>query len=256
MRNHPAAVELGRFLQAHIQASGLNAREVARGLGYEAGYLSRSFTGRVPLRVRVVFRVLERTRAEPSEFFDTHYPLGGPTGRLLRGTAPSVLDLPGLPTLEQTLKAERRRRAASSRSPEEHTALVAELLKEVIRRTGKTQREISRALGMGLDTLGVALRGQTDLSFFHLFGVLDQVGMSPARFFAELFLTADSGSLEAIRFSQLLTSLERALGEATETLWQHRQRSESSAPATPPPSAEPGGAGRSSSKTPRRPRRS
>jgi transcriptional regulator with XRE-family HTH domain len=64
---------------------------------------------------------------------------------------------------------------------------VARALRQRIRGTGRTQREVEQSLGMGKDYLRQLLSGNMDLKLKHLFGILAVLGEEPTEFVATVF---------------------------------------------------------------------
>lgn len=232
MKTLPSVLELGCLVQAWVRSQGRSSAALSREMGYASAYLTRAFGGQLPLRVRTVFEVLARLGTDPHPFFDAHYPLGGEPGRLLGGLATGPSAETRFPAVDEELRLARQLAKRRKRKPHAVARRAGQLLAELIRREGRTQRQISLALGLSETALGQALRGGSELTFFHVFGVLEQLEISPALYFAELFLVADGGErrgLDAVRLSRLLASLERALLALSRNLCERRP----SPPASP-----------------------
>jgi transcriptional regulator with XRE-family HTH domain len=179
------STELGillRGLKAQLQQQGRTLGEASQALDRHPAYLSRVLSGHRSLKVDELFALLGWVGLEPADFFAHLFPLGGrPAGatpsrppRHKPAAAPEAeLELPPAPSLL---------------SPNRWADLTAQLLRRHIRTYGRTQREISRALGLSQDALGLALRGGTQLHCGHVFGVLAQLGESAGRFWTELAL--------------------------------------------------------------------
>ncbi len=177
---------LGQALQRLIESHDTTARALSRRLGYHHGHLTLVFHGHRPMRVRLVFELLDKLRAAPIRFFKACYPLGGPAHIELRKDAKPSIDLPGAMPLTEA--AQRRADRLGLRlTPAGAAEKLGRILRREIRASGKTQREISLDLGLGAGALGQALRGNSELTFLHVFGVLATIGRSPGRLFAELF---------------------------------------------------------------------
>lgn len=141
--------------------------------------------------------LLERVDVHPSEFFEIYFPLGG--------------NLPGGPDLVDE-DDDPPRPPQPRRQPEAWTARATELLRKRIRAEGKTQREVSLALGLARDALGKTLRGDSQVTWWHVFEVLRVLGVTPGRFFFELCCEPRRPA-DALRWSELLDLWERKLGE-------------------------------------------
>jgi transcriptional regulator with XRE-family HTH domain len=67
-----------KLLEAIMQASGFNRKELDKKLGAGPGYVSQVLTGRMELKMRHVLAILRALDVEPSLFFNTLYPEGEP----------------------------------------------------------------------------------------------------------------------------------------------------------------------------------
>jgi transcriptional regulator with XRE-family HTH domain len=204
-------------LREALAEADLSHREASERLGHHPGYLSRALTGHLDLKVREALELLELLGIDPGEFFPFVFPFGGnPMAALLR--APRPADVPALPDAGALLREALAARGESPPTPAQLTARAGELLRMAIRRAGSSQREVSRALGLSPDALGLALRGNTRLSFHHLFGTLAATGVDPGRFFIELFVAAAEPLAARVSWRQLLDRLEEAFGEGARGL--------------------------------------
>lgn len=231
---------LGDALQDLLSTHGKTAQACSEALGFHGAFLTRAFRCHRPLRVEVVFRLLASLREPPYEFFDLHYPFAG--DRLPEGKGPGPLDLPGEPTLAELVRGEYRR--TRTLTPDEHRDDLAAWLRRAIRRAKATQKEISLRLGLGPYALGLALRGNSQLTFFHVFGVLDALGFDPGRMFFEVFLPRPASPMQGLRRERQLDAAEgivrgteQALAERRE---QRQQPTEAPAPEAPESEEQPG----------------
>lgn len=185
------------------------------------------------MRVTLVFELLEKLRASPVRFFSVRYPLGGEAHAGLREDAKPSIDLPGAMPLTE---AARRRadRLGLRLTPAGAAAKLGRLLRREIRASGKTQREISLDLGFGVGALGQALRGNSELTFFHVFGVLAATGRSPARLFAELFAPEPADPMARFELALELDHQEEQFRKAAEGSIELRKNARSEPkPSTP-----------------------
>ncbi len=229
-----ALATLGRALRRLIRSEGLRLGEFSRKLGFGPDYLGRAFRGRYPLRVELVFEILQRLTVLPFEFFDSVFPFGGPV-TLKAAKTRGVSDLPGEQRWAHYFRdqlLEQRPRCVG-----EHAEHFRQWLRHAIEDREQTQRRISEALGRGPTALGQALRGNTELTFFHVFGVLHHLEVSPARFFVEAFGREAGNPAERIRRLRTLDYFERVLETTGAKYFARRSTSAGGpgAPATSPP---------------------
>lgn len=231
---------LGDALQDLLTTHGKTARAASEALGFHGAFLTRAFRGHRPLRVEVVFRLLASLRELPYEFFDLHYPFAG--DRLPAGQGPGPLDLPGEPTLAELVRGEYRR--TRTLAPGEHRDDLAAWLRRAIRRAKASQKEISLRLGLGPYALGLALRGNSQLTFFHVFGVLDALGFDAGRMFFEVFLPRPASPLQGLRRERQLDAAEGIVRGTEQALAERRERrrqpAEAPAPEAPEGEEKPG----------------
>lgn len=198
---------LGRGIQGTVRTYQTSARAVSLALGYHAGQLTQVLNGHRPMRVRLVLEVLEHLGASAGRTFDVLYPLGGIAEAVLREDAGPVIDPPGTKPLRD-LVAGLERAEGPGPAPAEMVRKLGLLLRRELRLAQVSQREVSRGLGLGEDALGKALRGDSELTFLHVFAVLDATRRSPARIFAELFAPTKSGPMEQLELGRHLDDLE------------------------------------------------
>jgi len=78
-------------------------------------------------------------------------------------------------------------------------ARLLELLKELIARSGRTQREIERALGVGHGWLRLLLTGKSELKVRHIFDLAPLLGFTPAQFFHQAYPESEGREAEPVR---------------------------------------------------------
>lgn len=184
LRPMAPSTELGtllRGLKERLQEQGRTLGEASQAIDRHPAYLSRVLSGHRSLKVDELFALLAWLGLEPADFFAQLFPLGGRASA--PPSRPSQRRPPALRGQELELPP-----APNPHSPERWAELTAQLLRRHIRAYGRTQREISRELGLSQDALGLALRGGTQLHCGHVFGVLVQLGESAGRFWTELAL--------------------------------------------------------------------
>lgn len=176
-------------------------------LGHHANYLTRVFTGHLPMKVREVFAILAAVHVDPKDFFDLFFPFGGPAvTELLRRPPPGFEPDP---VLRDTLRQEREARGELVLQPEQWAKKAGSVLREHLRRKRVNLRQASMAAGMGPDALGQALRGYTQITFQHVFAAIEAGGSPPGRFFMDLFGAPDDDLLEGLRWSMYLDEIEK-----------------------------------------------
>lgn len=212
METADALATLRAALHDAVQRSPFSAREVSRRLGRHPGYLGRVLNGRLELKVRETAELLALLGIEAEEFLEAVYPLGGGDAEVARRRRAAQDErVAGTSTREVARMLDRR----SPLAPAELTAKARRLLRRMIRAGGTTQRALSLRLGLSRDALGQALRGSTQLSFRHLFGCLEGLGVEPGRFFAEIAGPDDRDVVASLRWRRRLDLAERfAVAEA------------------------------------------
>lgn len=237
MQAHPAVVALGKALQELLTEHRTSAREVSRALGWHAAFLTRAFNGHRPLRVEVVFDVLAHLREVPYDFFRLHYPFGGSRAGLYVGGAKSPLDLPGLISLQEAIREQFRKQGVPTSS--EYRLRIGAWLQRELRTRGVSMRSVSQRLGLGPSALGQALRGESQSTFFHVFGALEAIGADPGRMFLAVFLPEPPSPLERLEQEQRLAILEKVVVETEEGFLARRKRLGKPQPPKPGESAPP-----------------
>lgn len=226
---------LGAHLQDLLRQHHTTARTASEALGFHPAFLTRAFGGQRPLRVEVVFQLLARLRERPYEFFDLHYPFAG--NALPKKKGPSPLDLPGVPTLVELIQREYKR--LGPRPAAQYRDDLAAWLKRAIRRRKASQKQISIDLGLGQYALGLALRGNSQLTFFVVFGVVEALEIDPGRMFFEVFLPQPASVIQGLRRETQLDAIEGTLRDTERGFAKRRQERE--AASKPPDEKEPKG---------------
>lgn len=203
------SAKLGLALKQYIRECDSTAAHGSRALGRAPQYLTRVFAGILPLRIEEVFRLFEILGRHPHVFFDRHYPLGG-----VERDPPAAS--PGPPPQEAPHLAAYLESAVAAPLPPsaEMEKRAGRILKGLIVGASTRQRAVSLKMGLPRDALGQALRGGTDLSAWHVFGVLAATKTSAAQFFRALLGPDDSlasASAGTPRWDDLVGALERAL---------------------------------------------
>lgn len=236
MEPRQEVLKLGHGLQRLLETYSTSAREVSEALGFHPGQLTRVLNGRRPMRVRLVWEVLEHLGASPVSFFKLLYPLGGAAQLALPVDPKAVTDLPGTVPLAEAV---RRYRLAQGweRTPKQTVEKLGRLLREVLQGARVSQRAASRGIGLAPDALGQALRGGSELTFLHLFGVLAAAGRAPAGLFLELLSPDFEDPMARLEQKQGIAALEQLLAVTSEAL----VRGEEVAPAAAGPTeSQPG----------------
>lgn len=198
---------LGRALKQLLEQCHTSAREASQALGFAPAQLTLILNGRRPMRVRVVFALLEHLGARPIRFFDVAYPLGGVSERLLREEKLAPVDPPGaVPFHELARRLEEEQ--GGPLTGDQAVEKLGWILRRVLKQAGLSQRQVSRSIGPSKDALGHALRGDTELNFLHIFGVLAATGRTPARLFAELFARDKADPVEKLEQQRFLDDAE------------------------------------------------
>jgi len=81
---------------------------------------------------------------------------------------------------------------------EEPTRLL-QLLAEVVARSGRTQRDIERGLGVGHGWLRNIFKGATDLKVQHILDLGRLLGFTPAQFFRQAYPLDEGSILDQVR---------------------------------------------------------
>jgi transcriptional regulator with XRE-family HTH domain len=217
----PSATEVERVeaaLRDLLRHHGCSLRRASRALGRYRAYLGRTLRGRAPLKVEDVFRLLAFLKVEPYDFFEGSFPLGGEALLRLDRAGRRSFEPDGRDRLADMLRREAALRGEAPRSPRRWTERAAKLLRGHLRQAHLSQHEASRRLGLGPKVLGQGLRGETRLTFEHLFGALSVAGVSPGRFFEELFGPGEEEILPGLTYSGLIGQLEPLTVAACEEL--------------------------------------
>jgi transcriptional regulator with XRE-family HTH domain len=197
MTQEPPLETFYRGVKAALREGGVSLKAGSVLLEHFPEYLGRALTPEGRLKVPELFVLLERVGVHPSEFFEIYFPLGG---QLSGG--PEFLDEDDDPP----------RPPQPSRQPEVWAERAAELLRKRIRAQGKTQREVSLAIGLARDALGKTLRGDSQFTWWLVFETLRVLEVTPGRFFFELCCEPRRPA-DALRWSELLDLWERRLSE-------------------------------------------
>ncbi len=210
MSLHPDAARLVRGLKAALRQAKISHSAASQHLDRGPSYVSRVFGGRLKLKVREVFELIELAGFHPWKFFDVYFPLGGERYAALRERYREERAdyLAKAPDTGALLLARLQRDLRHPVDSTEWSNRAGALLREKILAAGRNQRAISRELGLSPVALGLALRGNSRLTFGHVFGVLDRLGMSPARFFVEL-MSNEEDPTERLRLAEILDEFER-----------------------------------------------
>lgn len=222
MLSHPDVLALGEVLQRQIRARGTSAKAVSVALGWHPSFLTRALRGYRPLRVELVFEVLAKLEAVPFEFFLLVFPFGGNPLESLSGGKTSALDDGDVPPLKRTLREAYLKMGRLP--PEEYRLRLGELVAREIRRSGFSGAEVSRRLGLGSTALGQALRGKTQLTFFHVLAALRAAQADPGRVLVSLFLADEPDSIAREARDEALASLDLKAPAGKEAFLRRRER--------------------------------
>ncbi len=199
---------LGRELHGTLSQAGFSLKALSAELHYHPQYLSRAFRGAHPLKVEVAFLLLARCGVDPAAFFEGLYPFGGKGARKLanfrRPTGPAFDEV-----LSARREVQRRQLSARNMTPEAWSNRAGRVLRRMLQRRQVSQKGASVALGLGSATLGHALRGNTQLTFEHIFGTLRACGAPMGRFVLEWFGPPDEYLLEAREWLRALDAAEK-----------------------------------------------
>ncbi len=195
-------------LRKVLRGAGISLRAASRHLGRSEPHVGRVLAGLYPLYVSDLMELLSLARFSAWDFFDLHYPFGGQKMFELRRGEKA-------PWIPRGRIATHQPRPSDPQGPAEWVEVIRDLLKDKIRDSPFSQRAVSRTLGLPQDALGLALRANTRLRLAHVLGTLQVIGVSPGRFFMEIY--APGESLPArLQWSQVLTEMERALALVAE----------------------------------------
>lgn len=197
MASGAALNSLCRGLRIVLDEARVPLKQASAALGRYPEYVGRALRQREALKVLDFFELLPLASIHPQRFAEIYFPLVEPLPGQLPSRPPGAAEL-----LE---------RVQRHRAPNEWAKRVAELVRRHLRRGGLAQRAAARALGLPQDALAQRLRGTAQLTWAHVFGVLEQLGIRPARFFLELVL--DDGDLpSSLALAELLDLWEERLG--------------------------------------------
>ena len=231
-------------LREAIRRSGRTQKAVSEELGRHPTYLGRLLRGQGRLRVEEVCHLLARLDVRPYELFFPAFPLGGLSEARLQRMQAEVREPTRYPSLAGLTNRELTNWAAWEMDGENPSSVAlalqaGELLRDLIRRKGTTQTRVAPALGLSARALGKALAGHTELTFEVVFGVLDEIGITPGRFVLE-WLSPDEGSVvDRMRWLELLDQAEERRQVSVEALAENRRRREEEEAGKAEPGAEP-----------------
>lgn len=200
-------------LKAHIVSGPQTLTALGPAIGHAPGYLTATLRGEVPLKVRDLFALFEAMGESPRPFFKRLYPLvPSPAGET---PDDPVLRLPSGESFTFRDVIERGLANLPVPPAAELTAKAGHILREHMKTAKLEQLESSRLLVGKAHALGQALRGNSRLQVFHVFGILHLLNLPPARFFAELFWPEHPGlstSDTVAAVDQLLSVLRQGKG--------------------------------------------
>lgn len=199
---------VGRELAEWVHRTGTPLFELSRDLGRHENYLSRAFCGRLRLKVWDAFAILREVHGSPRQFFSWLYPFGGPAAGVVARDPRYQAQADH--SLDALLLKQEEKLGHTHRDPADWTARVRALLRDLLRRKKLRQQQASLALGLGPRALGPVLQGQAQLTFEHLFRLLEFAGTPPGRFFFELFGAPEGDAFAQLRWVRYLDSLETA----------------------------------------------
>lgn len=204
---HESVRALSLALKAHILSSSHTLVALGPAIGHAAGYLTATFAGQVPLKMREVFALFEAMDEPPRPFFKRLYPLAE---RPREEAEEPVLRLPSGETFTFRDVIERGLANLPVPPADELVARAGRILRARIKAGKRTQLDLSRILIDKPTALGQALRGGSGLEAFHVFGVLHLLDLPPAPFFAEL-LWPDQPGIETGDMVGAMAHLLKAL---------------------------------------------
>ena len=82
---------------------------------------------------------------------------------------------------------------------EQETPRLLELLAELVARSGRTQREVERALGVGHGWLRLLFAGKSELKVRHILDLAALLGFTPGQFFRQAYPEVQGTAVEQVR---------------------------------------------------------
>jgi transcriptional regulator with XRE-family HTH domain len=82
---------------------------------------------------------------------------------------------------------------------EQEPARLLELLAELVARSGRTQREVERALGVGHGWLRLLFAGKSELKVRHILDLAALLGFTPGQFFRQAYPEVQGTAVEQVR---------------------------------------------------------
>lgn len=196
------AQALALYLKVTLKELGTEATTVSRALGRGPQYLSQVFAGRSALKLKDLFGALGHLDRHPEDFFTRAYPAPA---------APPAKKAATRPMAKVEQMGARLLRSPYRRTPKQSTDRAGQVLAAWIVGAGMKQRPISRKLGLGAESLAKALRNETDLTAWHVLGVLAEIGQEPGLFFEEVVASDEPHGLTDEGARLLARVLEDAL---------------------------------------------
>ncbi|MFN7961754.1 MAG: hypothetical protein U0002_10825 [Thermoanaerobaculia bacterium] len=192
-------------LRKLLRVAKLPLAEASRRLDRDGKYLERALRGKYRLKALDVFAVLEMAQVPAWEFFDVYFPFGGePVRELRKQVEARVLALPSV------LKNNPSGVGLEPATAQEWVEAVREHLRETIRTSGVSFRQVSLHLGFQQDSLAQALRGGHRLQVRQWLGALDFLEVPVGAFFLGL-MAAHAPVVGKLHWAQVLGKLGRAV---------------------------------------------
>ena len=82
---------------------------------------------------------------------------------------------------------------------EQEPARLLELLAELVARSGRTQREVERALGVGHGWLRLLFAGKSELKVRHILDLAALLGFTPGQFFRQAYPEVPGTAVDQVR---------------------------------------------------------
>lgn len=210
-------------LRRVVERGEKTARQLSEELDRHPTYIDRLLRGETRLRVEEVFHLLAVLDETPIEFLGEAFPLGGMEERAVRmhaGWTGETTSLGGLST-RRLMAGARREMDRVAPSSVALALRAGQQLRRIIRRRGRTQKELAKELGKSARSLGNALAGRSDLTFELVFQLLELLDVSAGRFFLEV-LVEHENPLDRLDWHRMLDLAEERRRRMAAALTEER----------------------------------
>lgn len=224
-------------LRAAIGRTKHTAEELSVELGRHPTFVGRLLRGNAVLRVEEVFHLLAVLDIPPQEVLFRAFPLGGFGEAQLAERHPATFEpkayrQPGDLSNRDLVSRARWNRGGENPSSVALALQAGQVLRALVHDRDFTLKQVAASLGRSPKSLGSLLSGRTELTFETVFRVLEEIDVSPGRYFLEMLVTRRT-AMERMRWNEMLDYAEEhrrlstpALGERVEARRRKAERAD------------------------------